>query len=724
MTKLIQAKLFTLLISLIFLNGYSFAETEPAGEAFGHPGLQANWASAKNVQAATFYEPSSKTENDSPVWFTNAQGMLTEVFFPTIDIGQIKDSQILISDDRSFLVEEKNLKHNVTVVSPSVVRLENYDRQGRFSTTHTFFTLKDSPTIVDEVTVTANVDGLSFYLLTNPHLNNTGAYDTGIVQHDGFLFREGETSLHINSTVKFKNKSVGFVGSSDGYQDLHKDFRMDYHFTSATNGNIASLGEFDLPKKAGTYKFYVVYTFKNKDFHKLTNILPNYEKKLQEYENTWNNYLNTLKVPKNMNKKERDLYYRSLFTLKVHEDKANPGALIASLSIPWGEKQYEVPGNKIGGYHLIWPRDLYHVAMALLSAGEIESPYNALRFLRKIQYKKGSGAWDLKPRYILKEGAFPQNTWVSGEEYWGGLQLDQVGYPIHLFWQVFNKVDAKRQAQMMREFKDMIVNALDFIVRYGPWSQQERWEENFGISPSSFSVAASALYIGQRIFPNEYGRMLKRVADTWLNKPNDNIDTWTFTTNGVYGDGQYYLRVAGGSSFGAIWNPNDRSYTHVANSGQRVQQETMLDQGFLKLALLGLRPASDDKIKKSKALVDQHISVVTPRGRGWYRYSFDAYGEDQKGRLWPLLSSEHGRFAIERFRVGDLTWKEANDKVQVILDSYVGFANQGLMIPEQIFEHNGEGTGAATPLAWSHAEYIKLLWSRENKHNVENILSF
>jgi GH15 family glucan-1,4-alpha-glucosidase len=28
------------------------------------------------------------------------------------------------------------------------------------------------------------------------------------------------------------------------------------------------------------------------------------------------------------------------------------------------------------------------------------------------------------------------------------------------------------------------------------------------------------------------------------------------------------------------------------------------------------------------------------------------------------------------------------------------------MIPEQVFEHNGVGTGAATPLAWSHAESL------------------
>lgn len=690
----------------------------PYGEAFGAPGITANWASAKNVQVGTYYE---KNSVNSPVWFTNAQGMMTEVFYPTIDIGQIKDSQFLISDGKSFMIQEKDLKHDVEVVSPSIVRLVNTDRQGRFTIKHTFFTLKDSATIIDEVEIESHIDGLKFYLLTNPHLNNTGAHDTAMVENEGFLVTDGQTKLSIQVTTGFSEMSVGFVGHSDGWQDLNNDFRLNWHFLSATNGNVATTGKIDIAEKVGNYKFFIAYNLDVKE-DKL-HILPNYDSAKSEYEQSWQKYLSSINTPKSISAKEKLLYLRSLYTLKVHEDKSNPGALIASLSIPWGEKQYERDGGEIGGYHLIWPRDHYHVAMALLYSGDIDTPTSALSFLKKIQYKKGSGAWNLHPRYIVKEGAFPQNTWVNGKEYWGGLQLDQVGYPIHLFWHVFQKSSESRKEFLLKEYKDMVRLALDFIVRYGPWSQQERWEENFGISPSTFSVATSALYLGSRLFPNEYGRMLKRVADAWMYKPNDNIDSWTFTTNGVYGDGKYYLRVAGGSSFGAVWDPNDGSYTHIANSNKKVEQSSILDQGFLKLVLMGLKPGSDQKVQTSKNLVDKHVSVVTPNGRGWYRYSFDAYGEDGKGRLWPLLSSEHGRYEIEKYRAGVHSWTDAKKKVDEIVDTYLAFANEGMMIPEQVFEYNGEGTGAATPLAWSHAEYVKLLWSREMKFNVENTLS-
>lgn len=706
---------------VVLISSLCFSFSALSAEAFGVPGITPNWASAKNVQVGTSLE--LKTSN-SPLWFTNAEGALTEVFFPTIDTGQIKDAQFLVSDGKTFFVEEKKqTEHEVKVLSSSLVQLINKDKLDRFEIKHTFFTLTDSAVLVDEVEVTAKRDGLKFYHLANPHINNTGFKDSAFSKDGGFLVKQGKTGLRILSSVGFRKRSVGFVGHSDGWQDLKKNLEMDYLYTSAKNGNIATTGEVNIPAKKGTYKFYIVYKF-SENIDQLDAVFKkNYTAEKARYQKDWSTYLASLNTPKNLSKEEHMLYKRSIYTLKVHEDKRVRGALIASLSIPWGEKQSETPGNKIGGYHLIWPRDHYHVALAMLYSGDLETPMNALRFLKKIQYKKNSGAWDLGPRYILKEGAFPQNTWVTGEEYWGGLQLDQVGYPIHLFYQTYLKVSDQKKKEMLVEFGGMLNKALSFILKYGPWTQQERWEENFGISPSSFSVATSALIIGSRLYKGtELGIKSAATAKGWLTKPGDNIDTWTFTNNGRYGDGQYYLRIAGGSSFGATWNPNDRSETHIANSSRRVEQSLILDQGFMKLALMGLKPAGDWRIQKTKSLVDKHISVLTPKGRGWYRYSFDAYGEEGKGRLWPLLSGEHGRLAIEEFSDETASWEAAKKKAAPIVKSYLEFANDGMMIPEQVFEHNGEGTGAATPLAWSHAEYVKLLWSLDQKRNIENVV--
>lgn len=689
-----------------------------SGEAFGTPGAQGSWSSARKVQVGTFNEDGRSAK--SPIWFTVAEGTLTEIYYPTIDQGQIKDSQFLVTDGQSFFHQERDLKHNVEVLSPTMVKITNQDFSGRYKISHTFFTLKDSATVIDEVEVQTTVNGIHFYLLTNPQLNNTAVNDTAAVTGEGFTFNEQNTHLAISTTVGFKQKSVGFVGSSDGYQDLSRDFQMDNSFATATNGNVASTGEVNIPATAGTYRFFVTYSFGRDEKNKK---LMDYNQAKNEYTSSWTNYLNTVKVPQNLSAAQRLLYLRSLYTLKCHEDKLNPGAFIASLSVPWGEKQMENPGQEIGGYHLIWPRDLFNVSVALLNSGDYPAALRALRFLKKIQYKEGSGTWNLNPRIIPKAGAWPQNTWVSGRNYWEGLQLDQTAFPIHLFYHIYLKTPQNERQSLLNEFQPMLSSALNFIATYGPWTHQERWEENFGISPSTFSAAASALKIGAKIYSNsEYGQHLDNTANHWLYTPFDNIDSWTFTTNGSYGDGRYYLRMAGGSSYDANWNPNDRSSIHIANSSQRIQQDKVLDQGFLQLALLGLKPGNSAEIKGSKKILDDHISVVTPKGRGWYRYSFDAYGEEGRGRLWPLLSGEHARFAIERFSANDLSWNDVLKETNAVVDSFLGFANSGLMIPEQVYENSGEGTGSATPLAWSHAEYIKLLWSVENKVNIENIL--
>lgn len=58
-----------------------------------------------------------------------------------------------------------------------------------------------------------------------------------------------------------------------------------------------------------------------------------------------------------------NLYHSSFSLLLAHEDKTCPGALIASLAIPWGEAKGD---QDQGGYHLVWTRDLVSSAAGLV----------------------------------------------------------------------------------------------------------------------------------------------------------------------------------------------------------------------------------------------------------------------------------------------------------------------------------------------------------------------
>jgi glucoamylase len=124
---------------------------------------------------------------------------------------------------------------------------------------------------------------------------------------------------------------------------------------------------------------------------------------------------------------------------------------------------------------------------------------------------------------------------------------------------------------------------------------------------------------------------------------------------------------------------------------------------------------------------------------GWRRYGIDGYGEDvttglayaaindqmsddQRGRVWPFFTGERGHYELARAKADGEMDAAAMDTLR---NTYVKamelFANDGLMLPEQVWDgvgNNGEyqygfgeGTNSATPLAWTHAEYIKLLRS-------------
>ena len=123
------------------------------------------------------------------------------------------------------------------------------------------------------------------------------------------------------------------------------------------------------------------------------------------------------------------------------------------------------------------------------------------------------------------------------------------------------------------------------------------------------------------------------------------------------------------------------------------------------------------------------IKVETPFGAGWYRYNHDAYGERADGskydgrtgvgRLWTLLTGERGQYELA---LGDIAGARKR------LDTMIGFANDGGMIPEQVWDRSdtpgaefrfGKGTGSATPLAWSMAQFIRLAINVKQGHNVE-----
>jgi glucoamylase len=366
----------------------------------------------------------------------------------------------------------------------------------------------------------------------------------------------------------------------------------------------------------------------------------------------------------------------------------------------WGDGQTEKPS---GPYHLVWPRDLYQVATAQIAAGDREAAGRLLEFLFARAQKR--------------DGSFPQNAEVDGTEHWDKVQMDQAAFPLVLAWQL-GRGDAKT-------WTDHVQPAADFIVRTGPKSEQERWENQEGFSPGTIAAEIAGLVcaadIARRNGDLASAARYERTADAW----QANVERWTATSNGPYSPKPYYLRVT------KKRDPNHGTRYGIGDTGPRdADQRTVVDPSFLELVRLGVKRHDDPTILNSLAVVDDKLAVDLPGGRLWHRFSFDGYGETAKGapwfiedqekpqraqaktfgRAWPIFAGERGEYEL-------LAGRSATAQLATMASA----AGPGLMLPEQVWDGRapsgkpgfraGKGTRSATPLAWTHAQFIRLAWS-------------
>ncbi len=366
----------------------------------------------------------------------------------------------------------------------------------------------------------------------------------------------------------------------------------------------------------------------------------------------------------------------------------------------WGTLTLE-KSETSGPYHLVWPRDLYHVATAQKIAGDSAAANRLLDFLWSVQ----------KP-----DGSFWQNTEVDGKEHWTSQQLDETALPIVLSWWL-----NRRGAQDWTHVR----TAADYLVANGPDSEQERWENQSGWSPNTIATEIAGLIcaadIARRNGDTTRAMNYQTTADTF----QKNVQAWTATTNGPYSPNPYYLRLSKDG------NPNDGSTYDVGdNHVGEVDERQVVDQSFLGLVLFGAKKFNDPVIRNSLAVTDKILRVQTPNGPVFHRFTFDGYGEtatgadwdifptkgnQTSGRLWPLLTGERGEYEL-------LAGKNAKPYLRTIART----ANDGLMLPEQVWdgkpptdEPAGEGTRSATPLAWTHGQFIRLVWSIAHGKPVE-----
>ncbi len=663
-----------------------------AQNAPGAPGSSPTWTDADKEAVGT------ATAATSRVWFTLEGGILTEVYYPRLDTADVRSLEFAVSDGKKTWIESRDMEHSIQRVDEHALtyRQTSHDRNGQFTLTKTYVTDPQRDTLLIEVTF-AGPPNDAVYALYDPALKNSGYGDTGYTKGDALIVEKDLMASALVSSGGFAEMSSGFAATSDGYTDLLLHQEMQWKYARAENGNVIQVA-----KIASPAKFTLALAFGASASEATENARRSLQRGFAaicgEYTDGWKKYLAGLRQ---VNEKYRVQFQLAAMVLKAHEDKTFPGAMIASMSVPWG---FAVPAAKpsVGGYHLIWARDLYEVATALFAAGDRAAAERALTYLLTVQQKP--------------DGSMPQNSWLDGHPYWTSVQMDEVSYPIILAWQL-GKTDGDTWAKHLKL-------AADFIVAHGPMTQQERWEEVSGYSPSTMAAEIAGLVCAADIAkknaaPDDAARYLK-TADDWAG----NLEKWLVTTTGHLGGSLaaqgYYMRVDNNQ------DPNDGYRLDVHNGGGVWDERDVVDAGFLELVRLGIRPASDDTIARSLKVIDETIRIETPDGPGFRRYNHDGYGEtffggpwlgEGVGRLWPIFTGERGEYEIAR-----------GQDATLYLDAMLHFANAGGMIPEQVWDRAdamqskfmfGAGTGSATPLAWSMAQFIRLVVCAEEKRIVE-----
>ncbi|MDA8194851.1 MAG: glycoside hydrolase family 15 protein [Thermaerobacter sp.] len=673
-------------------------------QAPGHPGMDARWTSSAKHGVGTAIAVGSR------IWFTLSHGILNEIYFPRMDVANTRDAQLLIiSRDGGFWEEKRDLVHQAAYIHPDApaFTMTNLEPSGRFRITKRVVAWPEGDALLQHVrfdVLAGERDDYRVFFLLAPHIKNQGGgNNAGLVDLRGapaIMAWRDDVALCVNSDVPFLRRSVGFVGASDGWTLLRTQRELT-EYSQALDGNVAVTAELDLRAPEQTLAVAFGRSRDEAQFTAQLALLHSYAQIEQDYIAGWRRYMDSLPGLVAPDHPHAHLQRVSAMVLKTHHGKLFPGGIIASLSIPWG---FAAGDGNIGGYHLVWPRDMVEAAQALLALGDIEAARQSLFFLMATQQPNGS--WF-------------QNFWLDGKPYWQGSQLDETAFPVLLAYR-FEQMGALRPGE---DVYPMVRQALAYLCQTGPVTQQDRWEEDSGYSPSTLAIAVSALVAGaelaRRRQDDAVADYCEALADYWQGR----IDKWTFTTDGQVDPRfpRHYIRI----HVQPPRNPegwSEHGFVPIKNLPPGTQslypEEAVIDGGFLELVRYGVKRADDPHILDSVAAYDAILKQDLPYGPLWHRYNHDGYGEQEdgspflgygQGRLWPLLTGERGHYALT-----------LNQSAEPYLKAMEGAAGEGGLLPEQVWDSAdiperelvlGRPSGSAMPLVWAHAEYVKLLRS-------------
>jgi glucoamylase len=656
----------------------------------GAPGIRPTWTSSAKDMVTTAL-------GTSRVWVTLGYGIINEIYAPETGMPQIRDLGFIVAGPSGWFEVKRVNNYRISLPEPYLPLPHIVHQSDQYRLV--LEVVPDPRRDVLLISFRLIGEGVKLYALLAPHLGNSGEHNNARAGDEDLAAWKGDAALSLLSNTGFSRTSAGYVGTSDGWQDFARNGRMTWTYAEALDGNVALLGE--LQESHGTLALALDQNVIGARTKARSSLSEGYTSIRQRFVAGWEDWGKRLEIPDAPAEILREAYL-SAAVLKVHQDRSYPGSIVASLSVPWGNSN-----DTSGGYHLVWARDCVEAGFALLGVGQVDDARSMLSYLVAIQ--NADGSW-------------PQNCFPDGRPFWTGIQLDEVGFPVILA----AKLREEDALNGLSGVDEMIRRAARYILRNGPITPQDRWEENSGISPFTLAVEIVALIAAAQWFEDEEREYILSLADCW----NDRIEDWTYTTDGPlaaqFGVDGYYVRIGPAPARCGL-----RGRVVVANrSGESEPAVAVVGMDYLVLVRLGLRAADDRRIQNTCKITESLLKVETPLGVAYHRYNGDGYGEHADGRpfdgggigrAWPLLTGERAHFELQL----------GHDPLRYLRMMTRMTGPTGL-IPEQVWDgpplpdrllEPGKPTGSAMPLVWAHAEFLKLLCARKEKRPLELLSS-
>ena len=666
----------------------------------GAPGQFSNWTTGAKTGIGRALNPGSE------VSFTLGKGVLNEVYYPREDIACIRECGFIVSDGVRWFSDERihtHRKQRALATGVPAWLLENQCCQDHYRLEKTIIIDPLRNCALQQVKFRRMKKSalLSLYVFLTPHLHNNGSENEAWVDdYMGIpmLFATGGgLTLAMACSCGWRKRTVGFIGVSDGYADVHDHHQLTRQYSYAGKGHVQLCAEPD-----GS-EFVVAIGFGRQPddaaHQARSSLLDGFGIAKEQYMSEWKAWHRSLRAGMKGHPKGRYLK-ESASVLRISESRRYPGGIIASLSIPWGDAKGVNDGL---GYHLVWPRDLVESAWGFLALNTERDVLRILNYLFATQ--EADGRWS-------------QNQWLDGRPCLEGLQMDQVALPLLLVDSCFSRglLDKARWARLLPGVR----KAVSFLLHWGPFTQQDRWEQQSGLSPFTLATQIAALLAAAAMLDDsgETGpaQFCRETADVW----NEQIEEWTYVRgtetakrNDVEG---YYVRI--NPFYAPLEEVKDRRvriHHHPGSEGE-LSLGDVVSVDSLALVRFGLRRPDDPRILDTIRVIDAQLKSELPGGSCWRRFTGDAYGEDDaghpfagigKGRCWPLLTGERAHYEIAAGHIG---------RAKELFKAMEGFSWNGLL-PEQVWDgedipekglFKGRYTGSAMPLTWTQAEYIKL----------------